>query len=116
MTNTNLQHYSGDQHFSIFSQIFFCITNFFLSAAVGLSSLAAIIRALRGDSHLGNYFVDMWRAVVYLFLPAAFILSIVFVQQGIPMTLKNPAPVSTPDQASLRPPNNDHANPQTLLV
>ena len=39
ITNTNLQHYSGDQHFSIFSQIFFCIANFFLSAAVGLSAI-----------------------------------------------------------------------------
>src|SRR6266851_4683906 len=116
MTNTNLQHYSGDQHFSIFSQIFFCITNFFLSAAVGLSSLAAIIRALRGDSHLGNYFVDMWRAVVYLFLPAAFILSIVFVQQGIPMTLKNAATVSTLEQGSMGTADNGQANPQTIVV
>jgi potassium-transporting ATPase potassium-binding subunit len=33
MTNTNLQHYSGDQHFSNFAQIFFCIANQFLSAA-----------------------------------------------------------------------------------
>ena len=35
MTNTNLQHYSGDQVFSNFSQIFFCLTNFFLSASIG---------------------------------------------------------------------------------
>src|SRR6266851_4860072 len=78
MTNTNLQHYSGDQHFSIFSQIFFCIANFFLSAAVGLCALTAIIRALRGDSHLGNFFVDMWRVVTYIFLPAVFVISIIF--------------------------------------
>jgi len=32
MTNTDLQHYSGDQHFSNFSQIFFCLPMFFLSA------------------------------------------------------------------------------------
>ena len=37
MTNTDLQHYSGDRHLSNFSQIFWAITNFFLSAAVGLS-------------------------------------------------------------------------------
>ena len=41
MTNTNLQHYSGDQHFSNFSQIFFSLPNMFLSAAAGL----------RADSH-----------------------------------------------------------------
>ena len=50
ITNTNIQHYSGDQHFSNFSQIFFCISNFFLSAAVGLCAFLAIIRALRGDN------------------------------------------------------------------
>jgi potassium-transporting ATPase potassium-binding subunit len=72
-----MQHYSGDVAFSNFTQIFFCITNFFLSAAVGLCALAAIIRALRGDEHVGNFFIDMWRAVTYmivgalLFLPVA---------------------------------------------
>ncbi|HUI30766.1 MAG TPA: potassium-transporting ATPase subunit KdpA [Candidatus Acidoferrales bacterium] len=59
MTNTNLQHYSGDQHFSNFSQIFFDISNMFMSAAIGLCALTAIIRALRSDSHLGNFFLDM---------------------------------------------------------
>src|SRR5208337_4688058 len=56
MTNTNLQHYSGDQHFSNFSQIFFCIPNFFLSAAVGLCALTAIIRLFRGAKKIGNFF------------------------------------------------------------
>src|SRR5208337_354446 len=69
MTNTNLQHYSGDQHLSNFSQIFFCIANMFLSAAIGLCALVAIIRAFRGDSSLGNFFLDMWRIVVYMFVP-----------------------------------------------
>ena len=48
MTNTNLQHYSGDVHFSNFSQIFFVIANMFISAAVGFCALAAIIRLFRG--------------------------------------------------------------------
>ncbi len=61
ITNTNIQHYSGDVAFSNFSQMFFCIAMFFLSAAVGLCALTAIIRALRSDAHLGNFFVDMWR-------------------------------------------------------
>ena len=41
MTNTDLQHYSGDQHLSNFSQIFFCITNLFISAAIGLSAIGS---------------------------------------------------------------------------
>ena len=86
MTNTDLQHYSGDQHLSNFSQIVWAITNLFISAAVGLSALVAIIRALRSDSHLGNYFLDMWRAVVYMFVPAALIFAFIFMVQGSPMT------------------------------
>src|SRR5215472_9782107 len=60
MTNTNLQHYSGDVHFSNFSQLFFLLANQYISAAVGFCALAAIIRALRGQTKVGNFFVDMW--------------------------------------------------------
>ena len=60
---------------------------FFLSAAVGLCALTAIIRAFRGDSDVGNFFLDMWRVVIYMFLPAAFVISMVFLTQGMPMTL-----------------------------
>jgi K+-transporting ATPase ATPase A chain len=89
MTNTNLQHYSGDQHFSNFSQIFFDISNMFISAAIGLCALTAIIRALRSDSHLGNFFLDMWRVLIYMFIPSAFIISVIFISQGSPMTLES---------------------------
>ena len=88
MTNTDLQHYSGEQVMSNFSQIFFGIAMLFISAAVGLCALTAIIRALRGDSLLGNYFMDMWRVVVYMFVPIAFVVSLVFIQQGSPMTFQ----------------------------
>ncbi|HUI30770.1 MAG TPA: potassium-transporting ATPase subunit KdpA [Candidatus Acidoferrales bacterium] len=89
MTNTDLQHYSGDQHFSNFSQLVFDSINWFLSAAIGLCSLTAIIRALRSDSHLGNFFVDMWRVMVYIFIPASFVFSFIFITQGVPMTLQS---------------------------
>ncbi|HXX63105.1 MAG TPA: potassium-transporting ATPase subunit KdpA [Bacteroidota bacterium] len=100
MTNTNLQHYSGDQHLSNFSQIFFLLTNMFLSAAVGFCALTAIIRAFRGEKLLGNFFVDMWRVVVYMFVPAAFIFGLIFLQQGSPMTLESFAHVSTLESPS----------------
>src|SRR5258708_32242436 len=88
VTNTNLQHYSGDQHFSTFSQIFFCVANYFLSASVGFCSLAAIIRLFRKDPSAGNYFVDMWRVVIYIFLPVAFFLFIFFFLTGTLMSFK----------------------------
>jgi len=100
MTNTNLQHYSGDQHLSNFSQIFFILTNMFLSAAVGFCALTAIIRAFRGEKLVGNFFVDMWRVVVYMFVPASFIIGVIFLQQGAPMTFDTFARVSTLESPS----------------
>jgi K+-transporting ATPase ATPase A chain len=94
-TNTDLQHYSGDQHLSNFSQIFFGISNLFLSAAIGLCALTAIIRAFRSDPSVGNFFLDMWRVVVYMFVPIAFVFAIIFLWQGSPMTLQSAVPVST---------------------
>jgi potassium-transporting ATPase potassium-binding subunit len=116
MTNTDLQHYSGDQHFSNFSQIFFCITNFFLSASIGFCALTAIIRAFRGDLHLGNFFKDMWRVVMYAFLPLAFILSLVFLQQGSPMTYKSSYQVSTLEPAAMGVDSTGAVKQQTIIV
>jgi K+-transporting ATPase ATPase A chain len=102
MTNTNLQHYSGDQHLSNFSQIFFLLPNMFLSAAVGFCALTAIVRAFRGEKLVGNFFVDMWRVVVYMFVPASFIIGVIFLQQGSPMTLESFAHVSTLESPSVQ--------------
>jgi K+-transporting ATPase ATPase A chain len=115
-TNTDIQHYSGDQAFSNFSQIFFCIPMFFLSAAIGLCALTAIIRAFRSDKHLGNFFVDMWRVVIYLFLPAAFALSIVFLIQGMPMTLQSDYQVNTLEPTAMGTDNNNQPKQQTIVV
>jgi potassium-transporting ATPase potassium-binding subunit len=115
-TNTDIQHYSGDQSFSNFSQIFFCLPMFFLSAAIGLCALTAIIRAFRSDSHLGNFFVDMWRVVIYLFLPAALLLSIVFLIQGMPMTFQSDYQVNTLEPAAMGTDNNNQPKQQTIVV
>ncbi|MFZ0244221.1 potassium-transporting ATPase subunit KdpA [Candidatus Binatus sp.] len=115
-TNTDIQHYSGDQSFSNFSQIFFCLPMFFLSAAIGLCALTAIIRAFRSDSHLGNFFVDMWRVVIYLFLPAAFVLSVLFLIQGMPMTFQSDYQVNTLEPAAMGTDNNNQPKQQTIVV
>jgi K+-transporting ATPase ATPase A chain len=116
MTNTDLQHYSGDQVFSNFSQILFCLTNFFLSASIGFCGLTAIIRAFRGDAHVGNFFVDMWRVVVYMFLPVAFLLGIVFLQQGSPMTYQSSYHVATLEPAAMGTTDKGDAKPQNIVV
>lgn len=89
ITNTDLQHYAGEVHFSVGTQIFFSLLTLFLSPAIGLAALVAIIRALRGDALLGNFFVDIWRGVMYVLMPAACILAVIFIQQGSPMTLNS---------------------------
>src|SRR5580700_5553764 len=116
MTNTNLQHYSGDQHFSNFTQIFFILPNMFLSASVGLCALSAIIRALRGEHLVGNFFVDMWRAVVYMFLPIALIVGVIFIQQGMPMTYASDHQVTTLEPAAMGTADNGQPKQQTLVV
>jgi potassium-transporting ATPase potassium-binding subunit len=116
MTNTDLQHYSGDQHFSNFSQIFFGLSNFFLSASIGFCGLVAIIRAFRSDSHLGNFFVDMWRVVVYMFLPIAFLLGIVFLQQGSPMTFESSVQVSTLEKGAMGTAEKGEPKQQSIVV
>jgi K+-transporting ATPase ATPase A chain len=116
MTNTNLQHYSGDQHFSNFSQLFFCVANYFLSASVGFCALTAIIRLFRKDSSAGNYFVDMWRVVIYIFLPVAFLLSIIFLQQGTPMTFKCDYQVSTLEAGAMGTGDNGQPKQQTIVT
>ena len=58
----------------------------FVSAAVGFCALAAIIRGLRGDGHMGNFYLDMWRVVVYVFLPSSLLMGVLLIAAGVPMT------------------------------
>jgi len=67
---------SGDQHFSNLAKSSSALRTFSYRPP-WVERILAIIRALRGDSHVGNYFVDMWRTVVYVFLPVAFVLSFI---------------------------------------
>ena len=116
MTNTDLQHYAGDQHLSNFSQIFFGIANLFLSAAIGLCSLTAIIRAFRGESKVGNFFVDMWRVLVYMFVPIAFSVALFFITQGSPMTFQSSYHVSTLEPVAMGTTDKGGAKQQTIVV
>jgi potassium-transporting ATPase potassium-binding subunit len=82
-------------HLSYFTQVAMIIWNMFVSAAVGFCCLAAIIRGLRSDAHMGNFYLDMWRVIVYIFLPASFITGVVLIAMGVPMTFQGIAEVTT---------------------
>ena len=116
MTNTNLQHYSGDQSFSNFSQIFFILPNMFLSASIGFCALAAIIRAFRGEATVGNFFVDMWRVVMYIYVPVALVFGVIFMQQGMPMTYASTEVATTLEPGSMGLDDKGQAKPQTIVV
>jgi K+-transporting ATPase ATPase A chain len=72
-TNTNLQHYSGETGLSYLSQMFVISFLQFVTAATGVAAAVAIIRGLAGNrlQQLGNFYVDLTRATIRLFLPLA---------------------------------------------
>ena len=116
MTNTNLQDYSGDVHFSNFSQIFFLVANQFLSAAIGLCALSAIIRLFRGERLIGNFFLDMWRVLTYFFVPACLVISTLFIHSGMPMTYQSTIQASTVEPGSMGKTDDGQDKQQTIVV
>ena len=116
MSNTDMQHYAGDVHLSNFSQIFFGLSNFFLSASVGFCALVAIIRAFRGVATIGNFFVDMWRVVIYIFLPACLVFGLIFMALGSPMTLKSSYQVATLEPGAMGSTDKGELKKQTIVV
>ena len=96
-TNTNLQHYSGETGLSYFSQMFTISFLQFVTAATGVAACIAVIRGLAGNrlTKLGNFYVDLTRAMVRLFLPLAIVVSLILISQGIPMTFEGAAKATT---------------------
>lgn len=89
VTNTNWQNYAGEATMSNFSQMAGLTVQNFLSAAVGMALAIAFTRAfVRSQaSTLGNFWVDMTRATLYVLLPIAVIVAVTFVAMGLPQTM-----------------------------
>jgi potassium-transporting ATPase potassium-binding subunit len=85
VTNTNWQAYSGESTLSYFSQFAGLTVQNFLSAAVGISVLAALARGLRNkeSDKLGNFWADMVRSCVYVLLPLSIVMAFLLVGQGV---------------------------------
>ena len=100
-TNTNLQHYSGETGLSYFSQMFTITFLQFVTAATGVAAAVATIRGLAGNrlTHLGNFYVDLTRATVRLFLPLAVLVSVLMMWQGTPQTFEGAAKATTVEGA-----------------
>lgn len=86
ITNTNQQHYSGETYLSYGSQVFGLGYHMFTSAATGLAVGIAFIRGLTGRP-LGNFYVDLIRAITRILLPICLVGGIVLMAAGVPETL-----------------------------
>lgn len=86
MTNTNLQHYSGESGLAYVSQMCVIIFMMFTSAASGYAACMAFCRGLSGRK-LGNFYRDMVRITTRILIPVSFIVALILVSQGTPQTL-----------------------------
>jgi K+-transporting ATPase ATPase A chain len=89
VTNTNWQNYAGETTLTHFVQMLGLTVHNFLSPAVGLAMAVALARAfIRSESRtIGNFWVDMTRAALYVMLPLAVVVAVALVVLGVPQTL-----------------------------
>jgi potassium-transporting ATPase potassium-binding subunit len=99
VTNTNWQSYVPEQVVGNTVQMAGFTVQNFLSAAVGLAVAVALIRGIVASNtdRLGNFWVDLTRAVIRILLPLAFLAAIVLVATGVVMTLRSGIDVTTVD-------------------
>ncbi len=84
-TNTNWQSYSGETTMSYFSQMTQLAFHNFASAATGVAVAVALVRGIarRSAGRIGNFYVDLVRGTLYVFLPLSIVLALCFVHQGV---------------------------------
>ncbi len=99
VANNSQQHYVGEQHLSYAGQLVAILWAMFGGGGSGLCAFAAVVRGLRGDAHVGNFYLDLWRAVAYALVPASLAVGVVLIADGVPMTFTGAAVVHTLDGA-----------------
>jgi K+-transporting ATPase ATPase A chain len=89
-TNTNWQNYSGESTMSYFTQMAGLAYHNFTSAAVGIALAIAFIRGIarRQKETIGNFWVDMTRATLWVLLPLSIIGALLLVSQGVVQNLR----------------------------
>ena len=97
MTNTNLQHYSGESGLSYLSQMLVITFMMFVSAASGYAACVAFIRGLAGKTkdNVGNFFSDLVRITTRVLLPFSLVGGLLLVWQGVPQNFSGNIVVET---------------------
>lgn len=90
ISNTNWQAYSGETSLSYFTQMIGLTVQNFLSAAVGIVVLIALIRGFsrKNSKTIGNFWSDLIKSVLYILIPLSLIVSIALVSQGVVQNFK----------------------------
>jgi potassium-transporting ATPase potassium-binding subunit len=102
VTNTSWQAYSGETTLSYFSQMAGITAQSFLSAATGMAVAIALVRgfARRSSETIGNAWVDLTRATLYILLPISIVAALLLGSQGVPQTLGGPVNATTLEGAT----------------
>ena len=89
MTNTNLQHYSGESGLSYLSQMLVIIFMMFTSSATGYAACMVFCRGLAGKrKDVGNFYEDVVRIVTRVLVPISIIGGLLLIWQGVPETFQ----------------------------
>src|SRR5215475_4421081 len=101
VTNTNWQAYSGESTLSYFVQMAALTVQNFASAAAGIAIAVALIRGFARQERrtIGNFWVDVTRATVYILLPLSIVAGLLFVSQGAVQNLSPYTDVTTVEGA-----------------
>jgi potassium-transporting ATPase potassium-binding subunit len=85
VTNTNWQYYGGETTLSPFSQMAGLTVQNFISSAVGIVVVIALIRGIvaRSGRELGNFWQDLVRTLLYILVPISIIGALFLVSQGV---------------------------------
>jgi K+-transporting ATPase ATPase A chain len=96
VTNTNLQHYSGESGVSYFGQLTLMLYQF-ISAGAGMAVAAVLFNALRErtTSKLGNFYDYFVKSCTRILLPVSFIVAVILVFNGTPMTFEGKDTITT---------------------
>ena len=111
VTNTNWQGYAGESAMSYLTQMLGLAVQNFLSAASGLVVAIALIRGLARHSAvtIGNLWVDLTRATLYVLLPLALLLAVALASQGVIQNFSHYRDVTTLETLTYRQPRTDAA-------
>jgi potassium-transporting ATPase potassium-binding subunit len=101
ITNTNWQSYSGESTLSYFVQMAALTVQNFASAAAGIAVAIALVRGFvrQEKKTIGNFWVDVTRATVYILLPISIIAALLFVSMGVIQNLHPYTTIATREGA-----------------